>query len=115
MHTLTPAYDPNAFRGYSTPMVFVSDGVFHLYYDVVYSPDDPDGFEQISISHATRVDGLSFTETARNIISLEEGWKQVSLNGPTVLQDGDTTKMWFAAYTDFQGFGFGIGYARKKE
>lgn len=115
VHTLTPAYDPMVFRGYSTPMVFISDGVFHLYYDVVYSPDNPDGFEQIAISHATSVDGLSFTETARNIIALDEGWKHVSVQSPTVLEDGGTTKMWFAAQTNRPGFGYGIGYASKQE
>lgn len=114
VYTMTPSYDPDLFRGYSTPMVFVDDGTFHLYHDVVYSPDSPHGFDQIAISHATSDDGLSFVEAGENIIGLEEGWKQLTINGPTVLQDGDTTKMWFAAYTNYPGFGFGIGYASKQ-
>jgi len=113
VYTLTPTYDPELFRGYSTPEVYVADGVFHLYHDVVYSPGNPDGFEQVAISHAISEDGLTFIESDTNIIAVDEDWKRVSVNGPAVLDDGGTTKMWFAGRTDKPGFGFGIGYATK--
>jgi predicted GH43/DUF377 family glycosyl hydrolase len=121
VYTLTSSYDASKYRGYSTPMVYVDDkGVFHLYHDVVYSPDNPDGFEQVAISHATSTDGRSFTEADINIVKLEADWKRVSIIGPTALQDGNVTKLWFAAQTDspardWSGFGFGIGYATKQE
>lgn len=113
VYTMTSSYDSRLFRGYSTPMVYVADGVFHLYHDVVYSPDNPDGFDQVAISHATSEDGVSFAEAGTNIIAVDAGWKNVAVNGPTVLEDAGTTKMWFAAQTDKPGFGFGIGYATR--
>lgn len=114
VHTLTASYDPKLFRGYSTPAVFVDDGTFHLYHDVVYSPNNPDGFDQIAISSAKSANGFSFREQDANIITVERGWKHVSVLGPTVLEDNGIIKMWFSAQTDEPEFGFGIGYATKE-
>ena len=114
VYTMTSSYDPMLFRGYSTPMVFVADGVFHLYHDIVYSPDNPDGFDQVAISYATSEDGLNFTEADTNIIAVDDGWKHVAVQSPTVLEQDGITKMWFAAQTDRPGFNFGIGYATRE-
>lgn len=115
VYTMTDSYDPKLFRGYSTPMVFIADGLFHLYHDVVHTPDKPSDYRQVAISYATSEDGFSFSEADTNIIAVEPGYKQTEINGPTVLKDGGTTKMWFGARTDEPDFAFGIGYAFKED
>ena len=115
VYTMTKSYDAKAFRGYSTPMVFVADGLFHLYHDVVHTPNKPSDFKQVAISYATSEDGYSFSEVDTNIIAVELGWKHTQINGPTALKDGDTTKLWWAARTDQPEFAFGIGYATKQD
>ena len=79
-------------------------------YETIPSSD----WDLADIWYATSEDGLSFTEADTNIIAVDEGWKHVAVIGPTVLEDGGTTKMWFAAQTDRPGFGFGIGYATRQ-
>lgn len=115
VYTMTDSYDATKFRGYSTPMVFVSDGVFHLYHDVVHTPKKPSDFHQVAISHATSKDGFSFTEADTNIVAVGTGRKRTEINGPTVLKDGDTIKMWYAARRENPDFSFGIEYASKQD
>ena len=116
-YTLTSSYNSTEYRGYSTPAVYVQDGIFYLYHDVVYSPDSPDGFEQIAISSAKSSDGFNFEEVETNIFTSYNGdWKDESVLAPSVLQDGNTIKIWFSGQTKKPGnpeFNFGIGYAEK--
>ena len=116
VYTMTDSYDIKSFRGYSTPTVHVADGLFHLYHNVVHTPKKPSDFSQVAISYATSKDGFSFSEAETNIFVVDnKGWKQSNLHGPTVLKDGDTTKMWFAAKRKKPKFAFGIGYATKQD
>ena len=115
VHTMSDAYDIQSFRGYSTPMVFVADGQFHLYYDVVHTPKKPSDFDQVAISHAVGDDGYSFTEVDTNIVTIGEDWKQTNVHGPTVIKEGDTTKMWYAGRTNRPRLIFGIGYATRQD
>ena len=50
-----------------------------------------------------------------DIMIRASGWKQGNVHGATVLKDGDTTKMWFAAVKNKPAFAFGIGYATKQD
>jgi predicted GH43/DUF377 family glycosyl hydrolase len=111
-YTLTSSYDAATYRGYSTPAVYVKDGTFHLYHDVVYNPD---GFDQVAISSATSKDGIQFEEVETNIFTINgNDWKDSSVLAPAVLQDGNTIKLWFAGRMDKPEFSYGIGYAEKK-
>lgn len=110
VHRLSEAYDPSMFRGYSTPSVILKDGVFHLYYDVIYNLD---GFEQVAISYATSLDGFEFEEQATNIIKISKDWKDTSVLAPSVLNDNGRVKMWFSGQNSSPEFNFGIGYAEK--
>lgn len=115
VHTLSSAYDPKVYRGYSTPAVYVDNGNFHLYYDIVR---DPDGFEQVGISSAISTNGYDFTENGVDIFTTGEGdWKDYSIIGPSVLLDGDEVKIWFGGHAAEYGkrkFNAGIGYATKQ-
>jgi predicted GH43/DUF377 family glycosyl hydrolase len=111
VHTLTSSYDSTKYRGYSTPAVYVKDGIFYLYHDVVY---DPDGFDQIAISSAKSSNGLDFEELETNIFTINGGdWKDEFILAPSVLQDGKTVKIWFSGQTEIPEFSYGIGYATK--
>ena len=115
VYTMTDSYDIKNFRGYSTPTVFMADGLFHLYHDVIHTPKKPSDYHQIAISSAVSEDGYTFSEVDTNIMSVEPGWKNTEIHGPAVLKDGDVTKMWFAGRTDKPKFAFGIGYATKQD
>jgi predicted GH43/DUF377 family glycosyl hydrolase len=114
-HTLSSSYDASTYRGYSTPAVYVDDGVFHLYHGVVRNPDK---FEQVAISSAISTNGFDFKEVEADIFATgEKAWRNYEILAPSVLLDGDTLKMWFSGQaTDSSSpdFTFGIGYATKQ-
>ncbi len=109
----------DTYRGYSTPYPMIdSDGVFHLFYDVVSHPDfDPADWRQVALAHSTSTDGKNFTETEHDIFTYENGdWPEHEVRAPCVIQEGDIFKMWFAGTGDASlflqpGFSVGIGYA----
>jgi len=98
------------FRGYSTPYAMItSDGKFHLFYDVAKHPQGGD-WQQVALAHAHSSDGISFEEIEANIIKVgDESWLNTEVRAPSVLQTGDSFKMWFAGHTDISTSG--IGYA----
>jgi len=111
-YTLTSSYDSTTYRGYSTPAVYVNGNIFYLYHDVVYNPD---GFDQIAISSAKSLNGFNFEELETNIFTINNGdWKDKSVLAPSVLQDENIIKIWFAGQTEKPEFNYGIGYAYKK-
>ena len=112
VYTLSKSYDPARYRGYSTPMVHLRNGVFHMYHDVVW---DPKGFSQVAVGHATSDDGTRFVEMEKDIFTTGHGdWKHDSVLAPTVIDDAGTLKMWFAGQTNKPRLSYGIGYATKK-
>lgn len=108
------------YRGYSTPFpVIDSQGMLHLFYSVVNYPT-PGAWSQIAIAHATSSDGKSFTEIEHDVFTNGRGdWKDQETWGPSVLQEDNRFKIWFAgqdgitynAVTGFYDGIFGIGYA----
>jgi predicted GH43/DUF377 family glycosyl hydrolase len=112
VYTLTDSYDELKFRWYSTPSVYIKEGVFYLYHDLVY---DPDGFEQVWISSAKSLDWVHFEEFETDIFTINNGdWKDTWVLAPSVMVDGDTVKMWFTGRRDTPNFDFGIWYATKQ-
>jgi len=108
---LSDNYDYSKFRGMSTPMVYIKDDVYHLYYDMVY---DPNGFQQVAISHAISSDGMHFNEIESNIVVYGDKWNNKEVNGPTVIDDDGIIKMWFAGQvSEFPPSESGIGYIMK--
>lgn len=109
--TLSKSYDASRFRGYSTPMVLVRGGTFHLFHDVVF---DPNGFRQVAVGHATSTDGVRFVEAEKDIFtSGYNDWKHEATLAPAVIDDGGVLKMWFAGQTRKPKFDYGIGYAAR--
>jgi hypothetical protein len=103
--------------GYSTPFPLVdASGKFHLFYDVAQFVA-PGQWRQVALSHATGSNGFTFTEVERDIFMYNTGdWKSYEVRAPSVLQEGNEFKMWFAGNTDPANFGqpsfvIGIGYA----
>ena len=101
--------------GYSTPFPIIgTDGLFHLFYDVASFVTDDD-WRQVAIAHATSNDGLVFTEIETNIFVYNTGnWYSHEVRAPSVLEEDDLYKMWFAGNNAlfFQtGFICAIGYA----
>lgn len=116
VHTLSKSYDASRYRGYSTPMVHLRDGVFHMYHTVVF---DPKSFQNAALAHATSTDGTRFVEAEKDIFTFGHGdWKHEAVLAPTVIDDGGILKMWFAGQNKKFGgqstFSYGIGYAVKK-
>lgn len=99
------------YRGYSTPSVFIdSEGLFHLFYDVVIHPKGSD-WQQVALAHAISFNGNDFTETQHNIITRgSEKWTKTEVRAPCVIQEGDIFKMWYAGHTDWFNSS-GIGYS----
>jgi len=112
VYTLTSSYNANKYRGYSTPAVYINNGIFYLYHDIVYNLN---GFDQIAISSAKSSDGFNFKELEINIFTINNNdWKNSSVFAPTVLQDNGILKIWFAGQRNKPKFNFGIGYATKR-
>lgn len=101
----------NNYIGYSTPWALVAnDGKIHLFYDVIKHP-----WQQIAIAHAVSSDGFSFTEVEHNIIKKgSENWLGHEVRAPTVIEEDNNFKMWYAGHTNWFASS-GIGYAGYKE
>jgi hypothetical protein len=97
----------------ATPTAYYKNGIFHLYYDIVY---DPKGFKQVAISYANSQDGRHFTEKEPNIIVYKTAdWNDREVLAPTVIEDDGVLKMWYAGHTTKRPpKGQGIGYATKE-
>jgi predicted GH43/DUF377 family glycosyl hydrolase len=102
------------YRGYSTPSALIySNGLFHLFYDVVVHPKGGH-WQQVALAHATSLNGNRFTEVEHDIFTRGlEKWTKTEVRAPTVIQEGGYFKMWYAGHTDwFESSG--IGYATDK-
>jgi len=106
----SPNYPPEKdYRGYSTPFALIdSDGLFHLYYDVVVHPKRGE-WEQVALAHAASSNGTSFAEIEYDIlIRGSEKWTGSEIRAPSVLVEGDTVRMWYAGQTSwFKDSGIG--------
>ncbi|MCP4649264.1 MAG: hypothetical protein GY853_04165 [PVC group bacterium] len=103
------------YRGYSTPFIVVdNEGIYNLFYDVVVH-SKYGGWRQTTLARATSFDGKSFVEVERDIIvSGVEKWTQSEVRAPSVMQEGDRFKMWYAGHSDWFKSS-GIGYAVRGE
>ncbi|MEM7372029.1 MAG: T9SS type A sorting domain-containing protein [Bacteroidota bacterium] len=70
------------------------------------------------IGYSTSPDGINWTKYPNNPVMKadDQGWDELFLSSPSVIQDGDTFKMWYASVDlSFNGNpsdgGAGIGYA----
>lgn len=90
------SYPPDqGWEGYSTPWVFVHDGVFELFCDVFRRI----GGESIqtSLVHLRSRDGIHFEEVEPHVVVAGvQDWSFVSVRSPSVLIDGGVWKMWYA-------------------
>lgn len=94
---------------YSNTVLKNSDGIYEMWYAGNKSGEAAmaDGYK---IGYATSPDGIAWTEAGANPVFYGLAG-EFSANGvyyPTVIQDGDTYKMWYWPYLNGQG---GVGYA----
>lgn len=114
-----PIYEQSAhypvsqyFVGPSTPMGFIdSNRLFHLFYDHAVFPAG-DQWHQVSIAHATGANAFAVTEQEVDILKVNASapWLQWEVLAPTVVQEGDNLRMWFAG-RNFDWSTYGIGMA----
>jgi len=94
---------------YSNTVLKNSDGIYEMWYAGNKS-GQAGGADGYKIGYATSPDGITWTEAGANpVLSGLAG--EFAANGiyyPSVIQDGDTYKMWFWPYANWQG---GVGYA----
>lgn len=111
-----PLYpEASGYEGYSTPQVFKSSSLFHMYYDVYRWVSQGDEQRQVALHHATSVDGFNWKEDKNPIFERTDfSWTGMEIRSPSVINDAGTFKMWFAGNAELPISGpddAGIGYA----
>ena len=89
------------------PSVIHDNGTYKMW----YAGEKDDVF---AIGHATSSDGIDWVKDVSNPV-LEAGqagsWDSVCINGPAVIKEGDTYKMWYMGFSEPDDLGGSIGYA----
>jgi LPXTG-motif cell wall-anchored protein len=96
---------------YSNVVLKNSDGVYEMWY-AANKNGQAGGANGYKIGYASSSDGISWTKSSGNPVlgggGTTGGFDDNGVFYPTVIQDGDTYKMWYWPYTNWQG---GVGYA----
>ena len=96
---------------YSNTIFKNSDGIYEMWYAGNKS-GQAGGADGYKIGYATSSDGISWTKSNGNPVlgggGTTGGFDDNGVYYPTVIQDGNTYKMWYWPYANWQG---GVGYA----
>lgn len=101
---------------YSNVVLKNSDGLYEMWYAGTKSGEAA-GVNGFRIGYATSPNGIAWTEFSGNPIfsGTPGGYDANGVFYPTVIQDGDTYKMWYWRYAGFGIGSGGVGYAEARK